>query len=123
MMLPTTLRPITHNLLCGRVADLQWYVHLLQLRCLLVYHRSQIPHFAFLLQKRFDDGICESLAFASQQEFVIRFPKQLKRYELIYVLPEIFQLRSGNPLAGPQPERNPFRTFHFVRQSFARGTR
>lgn len=74
----------------------------------------------FLLQKCFGYGIGESLTLASQQEVVVRFPKQLKREELSNVLPEIFELRSGNSLARAQPQRDPLHALHFVRQIFAR---
>ena len=45
-----------------------------------------------MLHKCFGNGIGESFAFSCQHKIPVRFPKQLKRDELINFLREIFQL-------------------------------
>lgn len=71
-------------------------------------------------KKCFGYGIGERLTSASQHKIPVRFPKQLEPDKFIRFLREVFQLRSGNSVARPQPERDPLRTLHFVRQIFAR---
>ena len=81
-------------------------------------HALSNRHQRCRLQKRFGNRISESFASAGQHEIAVEFPKQLERDELINFLRKIFQLRNNNSISRAQPERDPLRTFHFVRQIF-----